>query len=342
MLIWVDLANSPQVLFFRPIIAELHQRGHKTIITSRHFAQTIPLANRFGMEHTPVGGHAGERGFLASIWVNFQRARQQLKILTDQPIDLAVSHNAYAQAIAAGIRRLPFVTAMDYEHQRGNHLPFRVAQLVIVPAVFPDEYLRRYGARRVFKYDGVKEQIYLADFVPDEAYRAEIGLPEDKIIVTIRPPSTWALYHRGVENHLVTTLLQDLGTRLDVRVVFLPRVPSQQEMVEAMNLPSVWIPGTALDGPNLICASDIVISAGGTMNREAAVLGLPAYTIFAGALGEVDQYLIDQGRLTVLQDASQLKVDRRPRREVHLQKSGTALVKQVTDAMLSVAQNRIP
>lgn len=336
MRIWIDLANSPQVLFFRPIIAELERRGHETIITSRHFAQTVPLADRFALNHVPIGGHAGESGLLASLWVNFKRARQQLTYLDNQPIDLAVSHNAYAQAMAAVMRRLPFVTAMDYEHQKGNHLPFRVAKLVIVPEAFPDDMLRHYGARRIFKYAGVKEQIYLADFAPNPDYRQKIGLPEDKIVVLLRPPATWALYHQGVENHLIETILQKLATRSDVFVVFLPRIDSQRTYVESQNFPNVWIPQNALDGPNLIHASDMVISAGGTMNRESAVLGVPTYTVFAGKLGAVDNYLVDLGRLTVLHEISQLKINKRSEEKSALLTSGATLVKQVTDAMLSV------
>lgn len=336
MRIWIDLANSPQVLFFRPIIAELEKRGHEPIITSRHFAQTVALADKFALKHVPIGGHAGESGLLASLWVNFRRARQLLSYLDNQPIDLALSHNAYAQAMAAVMRRVPFVTAMDYEHQKANHLPFRVAKLVIVPEAFPDEMLKRYGAKHVYKYAGVKEQIYLAEFEPDPDYRKKIGLPEDRIVVLLRPPATWALYHQGVHNHLIETILQELGSRSELFVVFLPRIESQRTYVENMNLPSVWIPERALDGPNLITASDLVISAGGTMNREAAVLGVPTYTIFAGKLGAVDRYLVDLGRLNVLENIKQLQITKPSTDGSPLLASGAALVKQVTEAFLSV------
>jgi uncharacterized protein len=335
MKIWIDLANSPQVLFFQPIIRELEQYGHETIITSRAFAQTIELADKAGLTHTPIGGHAGENGLLASLWVNFQRARQQLQFLADQPIDLAISHNAYAQAMAAFMRRLPFATTMDYEHQQGNHLPFRVARLVIVPEAFPNALLKRFGAKHVYKYPGVKEQIYLSDFTPDLAFRQKVGLDPEKIIVLLRPPATWALYHQGFENHLWGQIIEVLGRRADVTTVFLPRIPAQRTAIQQLNLPGLWIPDTVLDGPNLIWISDLVLSAGGTMNREAAVLGVPAYTIFAGKLGAVDQYLIDQGRLKVLENLEQLRVTKRVGAASPLLASGKELVTEVTKAFLS-------
>ena len=340
MRIWIDLANSPHVLFFRPIIAELHRRGHDTIITSRHFAQTKTLADHFELDHTPIGGHAGSQGLSASLMVNLQRARLQLKHLAGQSIDLAVSHNAYAQAIAARWQRIPLVTAMDYEHQRGNHLPFRVARLVIVPEAFPDASLKRYGARQTFKYAGLKEQIYLSDFVADPTYRNQFDIPEDKILVLLRPPATWALYHKGVENELFYQILQDLGQRQDVFMVCLVRIPDQRGAIEALNLTNIWIPDEALDGPNLIAASDLVISAGGTMNREAAVLGVPVYTVFAGLLGGVDHALIQQNRLKVLEVVIQLHIKKRDRSKTTMLSKGTALVDQITDAILSVGLKR--
>lgn len=338
MRIWVDLANSPQVLFFRPLIAEFERRGHEVVVTTRDFAQTIQLADKFGLKHAPIGGHAGESTLLASLWVNFKRARLQLDYLSGQQIDLAVSHNAYAQAMAALMRRLPLVTAMDYEHQSGNHLPFRVAKLVIVPEVFPDDSLKKFGAKRVFKYPGIKEQIYLADFSPDINFRQKIGVNEEKILITMRPPATWAMYHHGFENRLIEPILQELGHHSDVTLVFLPRIEAQRTAVEKLGLPSVWIPDRALDGPNLIYASDLVVSAGGTMNREAAVLGVPVYTVFAGRLGAVDEYLIDQQRLKRLDTLEELQVVKRARTPSPLLTKGQELVRTVTDAFLSASQ----
>lgn len=339
MNVWIDLANSPQVLFFRPVISELHRRGHSTIITTRNYAQTIELADQLGFSHQPIGGHAGEKGLVASLWVNFQRAHQQLKYLKHQQIDLAISHNSYAQSIAAALKRWPFATAMDYEHQQGNHLPFRVARVVIVPEAFPDHLLRRFGARWVYKYPGVKEQIYLADFQPDPEFHRSLYLDADQILVLLRPPATWALYHHGFENQIFGQILQTLGSRKDVKLIFLPRIAAQREAVVALGLPSVWVPEKTLDGPNLMYIADIVISAGGTMNREAAVLGTPTYTTFAGELGAVDKYLIARKRLKILTNLDDLGIEKKDRQSNQpLLANSQELVRNVTDAFLSAIE----
>ncbi len=339
MNVWIDLANSPQVLFFRPIVAELQRRGHTTVITTRHYAQTVELADQAGFAHQPIGGHAGEKGLAASLWVNWQRAREQMQYLQPHKIDLAISHNSYAQAMAAAIKRWPFATAMDYEHQKGNHLPFRVARRVIVPEAFPDKLLKSFGARHVYKYPGVKEQIYLAEFQPDPLFGQKLQLDPAQIVVLLRPPATWAMYHQGFENQIFGQILQMLGQRPDVKLIFIPRIAAQRATVEKLGLPSVWIPEKTLDGPNLIHVADLVISAGGTMNREAAVLGTPAYTVFAGELGAVDEYLIHQGRMQVLTQVEELKVGKKDAAVLPpLLQSGRQLVQQVTDAFLSAAE----
>lgn len=336
MHIWIDLANSPQVLFFRPLLKKFQDLGHSVTITSRNFAQTKELADQFGLSHTPIGGHAGEKSLVWSLWVNILRARHLTQFLAGQSIDLAISHNSYAQALAATWKRLSLATAMDYEHQSGNHLPFRLADLVIVPEAFPDSFLRKYGAKRYYKYPGIKEQIYLSDFEPDPHFRERIGLPLNKQIVLLRPPATWAMYHQGIENHTVSAVLEKLGKRDDLQIVFLPRILAQRISVEKMNIPNIWIPSQAVDGPNLIYASDLVISAGGTMNREAAVLGVPVYTTFVGKLAAVDQYLIDSGRLLVMQDVDLLN-NALPERQKTMMSSGQLLVDRIADAFLSAA-----
>jgi len=224
MKIWIDLANSPQVLFFRPILQELERRGHTLVVTSRHFAQTIPLADRYGMRHTPVGGHGGKR--LSKIGVTlFSRALRLLQFARGGGYDLALSHNSYAQALAACVLRIPIVTAMDYEHQPANHIAFRLASRVIVPECFPEASLRAFGAdkRRVCRYEGVKEEIYLADFMPQPDFLRSVGLPPDKVIVAMRPPGTWGLYNHP-ENPVFDQVLQHVLNHKESYVVFLPRV----------------------------------------------------------------------------------------------------------------------
>jgi predicted glycosyltransferase len=302
MRIWIDLGNSPHVLFFRPIIRTLEEQGHDVRITACDFAQTAELADRFALNYESIGCHGGRSLHRKGLNL-FRRSLALMRWAYGVGIDLAVSHNSYSQCLAAFMAGIPSVTIMDYEHQPANHLSFRLARRVIVPEAFPENALRLYGAseHKVKRYPGLKEEVYLSLFTPDPAFLANEGLDSKKIIATVRPPATFALYHR-FENPLFFELMAWLANQDDVLVILLPRVEAQKEFFLRGSYHNLLIPSHALDGPNLLYHSDLVISAGGTMNREAAVLGTPVYSIFAGRKAAVDNYLIQTGRMVMIQD----------------------------------------
>jgi len=301
MRLWIDLANSPHVPFFRALALEFRRRGHELETTAREFAQTVELAERSGLAPTVIGGHGG-RALKGKAGNLLGRAASLRRWARGRGFDLAVSHNSYAQIVAARTLGLPSVTLMDYEHQPANHLAFRLASRVVVPRAFPEDALRRFGAtpRKVRRYEGIKEDVYLADFEPDPAFRDELGalgVSAEDVLVVVRPPASEALYHR-FENELFDELLRRLAARDDVRVVLLARSDEQRASLSARHTSEriVW-PRRALDGANLLAAADLVVSAGGTMNREAAALGVPAATVYAGRFAAVDEQLVREGRL---------------------------------------------
>jgi hypothetical protein len=300
MRIWIDLANSPHVPFFRALIPEFVLRGHQVEITARDFAQTVELASQAGMIPHVIGGHGG--GSITGKAGNLiGRAASLRKWARDRGFDLAVSHNSYAHIAAAAALGIRSVTLMDYEHQPANHLAFRLATRVIVPRAFPAAELRRFGGstRKVKRYDGTKEDVYLADFAPDSAFAAKLhalGLTSEDVLVVARPPAREALYHR-FENELFDELLTHLSARRDVKIILLPRSDAQRANYESHKFGNLIMPREALDGANLIAAADLVISAGGTMNREAAALGVPAVSVFAGKWAAIDEELLGEGRL---------------------------------------------
>jgi len=331
--IWIDLANSPQVLFFRPIIDEMQRRGHELFITSRPFAQTTQLADQFGLQHTPVGRHGGKR-IAAIAFRVVERSWLLARIARHHSLDIAVSHNSYAQALAARATGVPFVTLMDYEHQPANHVCFRLADRVMVPRCFPESAIRKFGAiGKTVWYTGLKEQIYLSGFRPQPDYLASIGVPQDRVVVVMRPPGDWGLYH-NFHNPLFDRVLDRMASDASVFVILLPRVAAQAESVRLRHYANVWIPPTALDGPNLLYHADLVISGGGTMNREAAVLGAPTYSLFKGALAAVDKFLIDAGRMAHVateEDVAQIRLTRNTSRQPM---SDGSLVGEVVDGIL--------
>ena len=310
MRIWIDLANSPHVPFFHALIPEFTARGHQIEITARDFAQTVELATKAGMMPHVVGGHGGGtiRGKAGNL---VGRAASLRKWARDRGFDLAVSHNSYAQIAAAAALGIKAVTLMDYEHQPANHLAFRLASRVIVPRSFPTAELRKYGAatRKVHRYQGIKEDVYLADFTPDPDFMTSLqtlGVAADDLLVVARPPAREALYHR-FENELFDELIAHLSSRDQLKTILIPRTDAQRTEYQQRNLPNIIMPQEALDGANLIATADLVISAGGTMNREAAALGVPAVSVYAGQWAAIDEELVREGRLRRISSREEIK-----------------------------------
>jgi predicted glycosyltransferase len=336
MLIWIDLANSPHVPFFRALAREFAGRGHEVVATARDFAQTVELAERAGLAPVVIGVHGG--GKLAGKAGNLiGRAAALARWAHGRGFDLAVSHNSYAQVAAARALGIKSVTLMDYEHQPANHLAFRLATRVIVPRAFPEEALRRYGAgrKKVRRYDGTKEDVYLADFAPDPHFAEtlrHLGVNKEDILVVVRPPAREALYHR-FDNELFDELLKRLSARTDVKVILLARTDAQRAAYAERAGANMILPRAALDGANLLFAADLVISAGGTMNREAAALGVPAATIYAGRWAAIDEELVREQRLTRISTRRELdalplvrKGSTAPRRALHVRAEVAGLI----------------
>ena len=317
MRLWIDLANSPHVPFFKALAARFVERGHEIEITARDFAETVPLAKAAGFTPQVVGAHGG-RQMSAKAGNLMSRAWSLATWARKRQFDLAISHNSYSQILAARGLRIRRVTLMDYEYQPANHLAFRLTSRIIVPASFPAKRLRRYGASagKVRRYHGTKEDVYLADFKPDPSFTTqlcELGVRPDNVLVLMRPPAHDALYHR-FENKLFDEALALLLDRENVQVVLLPRNEEQRATYSPKTGERLIVPAKPIDGANLVAASDLVISAGGTINREAAALGIPVASLYAGSWAAVDEELVREGRLKRISnsaDFSRLAVEKK-------------------------------
>jgi predicted glycosyltransferase len=307
MRIWVDLTNSPHVLVMRPVIEALRADGHEVEVTARDFAQTLQLCERFGIAHTPVGRHRGEHRASKALGLA-SRSVALTRWARGRRFDVAMGHGSNDVSVAAAALRIPSATAFDYEWAAvQHHVNCRLARAVVVPEAIPPQRLERYGAAgKLRRYAGLKEEYYLADFEPDDAVLDELGLDPAAPITVVRTPPEVSLYHR-FESPLFTRMLEALrGTQ----AVVLPRTVSQRSEIEALG--GLVLPAHAIDAQSLIALADLVVSAGGTMNREAVALGTPVYTTFEGTLGAVDEELISDGRLRRLEDPEQVRVEKRP------------------------------
>ena len=319
MRLWFDMTAPAHPLVLRPVIERLRAQGHEVAVTARDYAQTLALLDRLGIEYTALGRHGGA-----------SRSRKLLQLATSTrsmgrfgrhgSFDLAVAHGSNALALAAARLRIPAVNTFDYEFAIQQHrIGCRLARRVMVPDAIPPERLRRFGVHdgKLARYPGLKEEYYLADFEPDHGVLDELGLDPERVIVIVRPPPDVSLYHRK-SNRLFPRVLDALGEREDVHAVVVPRTEAQRTQVRSLAMPSLIVPDGAVDAQSLIALADLVVSAGGTMNREAVALGTPVYTTYGGRLGGVDEMLIREGRLRPLTDPRAMEiVKHRAERQVH-------------------------
>src|SRR5919201_1517607 len=305
------MTASAHVLVFRPLIQLLRGDGHDVEVTAREYAQTLQLLELHGIEATVIGRHGGRsrfgkaRALATRLGALHRWARQR-------SFDLALAHGSHELTMTAKRLEIPSSTTFDYEFAWLQHeLGCRAATKVVVPEAIPPERLSRYGVdgAKLVRYPGLKEEYYLADFEPDESVLGRWEIDPARLLFVLRPPPDVSLYHRH-SNPLFPQTLDALGRRDDVHAVVLPRTEEQREFVRGLNLPSVLVPEHAVDAQSLIALADLVVSAGGTMNREAAALGVPVYTTYGGRLGGVDEELIRQGRLRPLTDPRALELEK--------------------------------
>jgi predicted glycosyltransferase len=306
------MTASAHPLVFRPLVALLEARGNEVEITSREYGQTLQLIEQHGMTATPIGHHAGRSRFEKARQMG-SRLRALRRWARGREFDLALAHGSHELTMTARSLGIPSATTFDYEFAWLQHqLGCRAATKVVVPDTIPVERLEGYGAvpPKLLRYPGLKEEYYLSDFVPDPAARDGLGIDAEQTLVVLRPPPEVSLYHRNA-NPLFPLTLEHVGRRDDVAAVVLPRTDGQRDYVRSLALPSVIVPEQAVDAQSLIAFADLVVSAGGTINREAVALGAPVYTTFGGRLGGVDEALIREGRLRQLTDPRALVLEKR-------------------------------
>jgi uncharacterized protein len=310
--VWIDMTASAHVLVFRPLIALLRSRGDEVEITARDYAQTLQLLELHGLEAEVIGKHGG-RSRLAKLRTMRRRLRALRRWAKGREFDVALAHGSHELTMTARRLGVPSSTTFDYEFAWLQHqLGCRSATKVVVPEAIPPERLERYGARppKLVQYPGLKEEYYLADFEPNRAVLDPLAVDPARVLVVLRPPPDVSLYHRH-SNPLFPQTVDFLGRHEEAQAVVLPRTEAQRAYVESLALPSLVVPKRAVDAQSLIALADLVVSAGGTMNREAAALGVPVWTTYGGRLGGVDEELIRQGRLKPLTDPRALELRKR-------------------------------
>ncbi len=311
MRVWVDCTAAAHPLVLRPLIERLEERGHEVMVTAREYGQTLGILERLGIPYTAVGSHGGastlgKGGALAG------RSARLARLVWERRPQLALAHGSVDLAVVSSLFRIPSAQMQDYEFAGWQRqIAFRAASKVLMPDSIPLERLKKIGAkeRKLVRYPGLKEEYYLADFTPNAAVLDELGLDREMVLVVVRPPPETSEYH--AHNDLYGETIQRLASAVEAQTVVIPRTERQGTEVRAMGAANLIVPERAIDAQSLIAFADLVVSAGGTMNREAVALGTSVFTTFAGRMGGVDEALIADGRLQVLGDTTELPLRKR-------------------------------
>jgi uncharacterized protein len=349
--VWIDLENSPHVPFFLPIMRELEARGCEMVLTARDCFQVCELADMVGLKYHKIGRHYGKNrtAKIAGLGI---RVLQLARIIAREKPDISVSHGSRALIVLSALLGLKNVLIVDYEHadlHLTRWLNSRRKKWIMTPAVIPTGIFERNGILKdhVLHYPGIKEDVYVPDFEPDSSIRSSLGLKAEDVVVVIRPPATEAHYHNPESEKLLNAVFELLRKHPETKTILLPRTPKQgaelrSSYPDLFSSGKVHIPEHAINGLDLIWLSDVVISGGGTMNREAAALGVPVYSLFRGTLGAVDQHLAETGRLVLLQSEKdvldKLALKRRKRSGATDARSGNTL-KTVVQHVASVLED---
>jgi uncharacterized protein len=339
--IWIDLDNSPHVPFFNPIIIELENRGYPLLITARDRFQVCELAEQFHMKYKSIGRYYGKNKIIKLFWLTLRALQLLPTVIKEQPT-LALSHGSRSQVLISKVLGIPSVVIFDYEYSKG--IPFIHPTWGILPEIIPDSATKNITTH-LLKYSGIKEDVYVSYLQPDDSIINELGITRDNLIMTVRPPATEAHYFCVESEKLFESAMDYLCQIPNSQMVLLPRSKEQTKFISRKWAPwiadnKIIIPRHAVNGLNLIWHSDLVISGGGTMNREAAALGVPVYSIFRGKIGAVDKYLSESGRLVLLETAEDVRSKIRLTRRLKEKKTNVgddATLKQIVSIIEEIA-----
>jgi uncharacterized protein len=312
MRVWVDLTNTAHVLVLRPLVELLERNGHEVTLTARPLSHTVELLADWGHPHVVLGRYGGDRRAGKAL-AAADRVARLTRFGRRRGFDCAIAHGSTDLPAACRILGIPNTTMLDYEWATlQHHVNCRLATRVLAPDAIPPDRLAPYGARppKLVPYPGLKEEYYLAEFEPDPRVLDDLGIDPNRVLCVVRTAPSYAMYLRGSPDALLPRVLRRLN-EADVQTVVLARTPEQAHSVAALGLDRLIAPPRPVDGRSLVAFSDVLVSGGGTMNREAAVLGTPAWSIFEGRLGAVDEMLIREGRLHLLRDPAEVRLEKK-------------------------------
>lgn len=341
-MIWFDLDNSPHIPIFRPVFKELEKRNEEYIITARNFAQTKQLLELWNIKHIEAGKHGG-KSKVKKVLNLFHRAYQLKKVVKDKNINLAVSHGSRTQLLASRLLGINTLLMLDYEYTE-TRIMNHFSTNILMPVYIPEKRLIAAGinTKKVIRYNGFKEELYLRDFVYNDQFRLELGIDKNTVFVVIRPPSLVANYHNPKSEKLLIACINHFVNNGNTSCLIVSRTEEDKKYIQSKIdfKDNVRFLDKVVDGLQLLYAADFVVSGGGTMNREAALLGTKTFSIFTGKRPYLDEYLQDCGKLKFIENTSDFETIKIEKYRKPIPDFSNNLVEEITDIILEKAARK--
>jgi uncharacterized protein len=339
---WFDLDNSPHVPLFRPIFKELDEKNQDYLVTIREFAQTRQLCELWNIKYNLIDKHAGKNKFLKVINL-ISRSSKLKKFVKDKKISLAISHGSRTQLVASHRLKIRSVLMLDYEYTENKIFNY-LSDYILIPVYIPEARLKSAGIniKKVIRYNGFKEEIYLPQFKPDENFRKNINISNEKVLVVIRPPGLLSNYHNIDGERLYMEAIKYFSEFSNCCCYIVSRTTQDIGLLKNLkiNNNNIRFDKSAVDGLQLLNAADIVLSGGGTMNRESALLGTETYSIFKGRKPYLDEYLQSLGLLKFINsetDFKKINIERKRKNKNY--KANSNLIKEISDLFHNLNKN---
>jgi hypothetical protein len=276
MKIWYDATTGKHVRYGAAIAARLRNLGYDVILTTRKHPDTLELARILNEKFIPVGQY-DPTSLCTRLEKSAKRTIMLSRLFKDSVPDLAISHQSVELCRVAFGLNVPIILTADTPHAAAvNKLTIPLANALVASEAIPKRVFKKYGEPKLFQFKGVDEVAWIKELRISQKFDYE------KPLIVVRQVEKKAAYAMGK-----TDITEKIAKKLTSigNVVFLTRYkkPKRKNLI---------IPKHFVDSASLVTNADLVVSAGGTIAREAALQGIPSIVLSDFGRTYVNEYLV--------------------------------------------------
>lgn len=301
MIIWFDTVTAKEPLLFNALALELEKEGHETLFTCRDYDYIVSLFDLLQRDVNVFGKHGG-----SSLYGKLMAGNKRIGLLAnyinnlDAKPDYHISFSSPESTRVAFGLGIPTITINDSPHAKAvGKLTVPLSKYLVYSSSIPKENWLVLGAleEQLQPYDGIDEVAWLLNFEPNPEVLSQLSLTVEDHFIVARPEESSASYMLELGIGGLTYLdliLEEIFKVYEGKVVMFPRYETQKEALVKKFGDKLIIPPKAVDTLSLYYYSDLCITGGATMAREAAAIGTPSISYYPQPL-DVLEYIASIG-----------------------------------------------